>query len=668
MPHDIKSIFEKKLRSALSGQERIRPELYVYAGLLEEKMIEDIRRNVPQGTFLLYLFQYEKGLDVIKYDSDTFFLPLALDENLSHDLIWLTAGALRIERYYFSSAAGFPSDIAEKLMSIVDNAVINVTNEKNYGLLKLRASIQNIPLIMNDSENSWIPAGKDFPVLVCGAGPSLKYQMELIKLYQNNIIIIAAGRTGIILENAGINPDFIVYADAEGFGETLNPQSPVLVGLTSISHKKALSFKDRIWTEGDSIYFNRYMRRKGFNLGKLSFSGTATVTALDMALKLDAGSVAVAGNDYCLSEQGDFHADSSGAEETYKGDIFRIPGNDTETVPTIKELDLLRKSLETYLESSPGTEIFNCTEGGACVSGMKRMQLNEFLEKYASSRPKSSIQLFKKGSPQRQLINVTALKHDIKEFMDAVDVYVRDIKDCGPCRSPDEQAFRKLRKDLAEDIMRDLTYVGSGGLDAKYESRSFSAFRNYAISLVSHKNSLFAEFLKKRHDFAGTVPFRISSRSQEFPIVELSDGKRFIKLNDSNNFIASAIRKFKEVRSFDPVRGAMVIPVGGNWNYAVEFARNFPESRLLLVEALPDLFSTTIDIAMFTQYFRTDTVIIGAHQSLEHWLGLLKEKLMEIKAADLKAFCFVPPHTEKIPLLDETAETVRRAIRDISKN
>ena len=652
MANDIKSVFEKKLLSALKARKGIRPELYVYAGLPDENMIEDVRRSVPQGTFLLYLFQYEKGLDILKYDSDTFLLPLALDENLSSGLIWLAAGALRIERYFFSHAAGFPEDIAKKLVSIVDSAVVNVTNEKNYGLLKLRAAIQNIPLILNDYENSWMPVGRDFPVLVCGAGPSLKCQIELIRRHQDRIIIIAAGRTGAILKNAGIEADFIVYADAEGLGETVQNEKNILVGLTTISNKKALSFERRIWTQGDSIYFNRFLRRKGLSLGSLSISGTATVTALDLALKLNAGSVAVVGNDYCLSEQGDFHADSSGGEETYKGDIFRTPGNDTESVSTIKELELLRKSLEAYL-AEIDVEIFNCTRGGARVSGMKRMTLESFLGQYAALRSKDTVQLFKRGQA-RKISDI--VKKDIKEVADAISIYVRDIKDCRPGDGSDD-FYSKLKDDLFGDM--------TNGTDGRnYNTRVFSAFRNFAISLVARGDVAFAELLKKRHDFAMAIPFKISSRSQEFPIVEISDGQRFIKLDDSNSLIAKTIGKFKESRGFEPRDAAVIISVGGNWNYAVEFARTFPETRLLLVEAMPGVFSTAIDISMFMQYFRADTVIIGVDPALADWEALLLERLAEFKSAGLRIFSFVPPHIAKIPLLEENSDTIRRAVRN----
>jgi len=662
MANDIKSVFEKRLLSALKTRKGIRPELYVYAGLPDKNMIKEVRRNVPEGTFLLYLFQYEKGPDIFEYDSDPFVLTLALDENLSSALIWLATGALRIERYHFSRSAEFPPDVAEKLLGIVDSAVVDVANEKNYGLLKLRSAIQNIPLILNDYENSWVPLEKEFPVLVCGAGPSLKEQIKLIRSFQDKIIIIAAGRTGIILKNAGIEPDFIVYADAEGLGETVTDEKNILVALTSISNKKALSFGKRIWTEGDSIYFNRFMLRNGLPLGRLSFSGTSTVTAIDLAMKLDPSGIALTGNDYCLSEQGDFHADSSGAEETYKGDIFRIPGNDSESVPTIRELELLRKSLESYLLETDA-EIFNCTRGGARVSGMKRMTLEGFLEEYAAASNKGTVQLFKKINPQK-IADIAVLKKGVKEFEDAADIYARDIQDCRAfCDTSCDDDYRKLRKDILEDIRKDLEYINGSGKATDYQSRIFSAFRNFAISLVARGNPKFAEFLEKRHEFKIEIPHRISSRSQEYPIIEISDGKTFIKLNDSNNLIAEAIAKFRESRGFEPDNSAVVIPAGGNWNYAVEFARTFPSAKLLIVEALPGIFSEAIDIAMFTQYFRRDTAIIGAHPDIPDWETLVHEKLAEFKQAGRKLFCFIPPHIAKIPALEENSDIVRRAVR-----
>ena len=160
------------------------------------------------------------------------------------------------------------------------------------------------------------------------------------------------------------------------------------------------------------------------------------------------------------------------------------------------------------------------------------------------------------------------------------------------------------------------------------------------------------------------IPFKISSRSQEFPIVEISDGQRFIKLDDSNSLIAKTIGKFKESRGFEPRDAAVIISVGGNWNYAVEFARTFPETRLLLVEAMPGVFSTAIDISMFMQYFRADTVIIGVDPALADWEALLLERLAEFKSAGLRIFSFVPPHIAKIPLLEENSDTIRRAVRN----
>lgn len=662
MANDIKSVFEKKLLSALKARKGIRPELYVYAGLPDENMIKEVRRNVPPGTFLLYLFQYEKGTALFEYDSDPFILPLALDENLSGNLIWLATAALRIERFYFSRASEFPANIADRLFAIVDSAVVNVSNEKTCGLIKLRSAIQNIPLILEDHRNSCATLNKEFPVLLCGAGPSLKNQIELIRRYENNIVIVAAGRTGTVLKNAGIKPDFVVYADPEGLDDTITNEDSILVALTSISNKIALSFKKRIWTEGDSIYFNKFLNRMGLQQGKLSLSGTASVTALDLALKLDPSGIALAGNDYCLSGQGDFHAGPKETEETYKGDVFKVPGNDTETVPTIKELELLRKSLEDYLAQTDA-EIFNCTAGGSRISGTKRMTLEGFLKEYAAQTSKKEVNLFEQIKPKK-VIDISALKKGVKEFDDAADIYARDIQDCCPESGvAADEDYKKFRKDLSADIMKDIEYVNSSYTAGTYSSRSFTSFRNFAISLIARENPQFAELLKKRHKFTTELSCEISSRSQDYPTIEISDGKNLVKLEDSNTAISDHIAKFRHGRSFEPDGSAAVIVVGGNWNYAMEFAREFPGVRLIIVEALPGIFSDTIDIAMFTQYFRRDTVIIGAHKDLSSWEKLLNEKVTDLKNADMHIYPFVPPHIAKIQMLEENSDIVRRAIR-----
>ncbi|WP_229106531.1 6-hydroxymethylpterin diphosphokinase MptE-like protein [Paenibacillus sp. 1001270B_150601_E10] len=89
---------------------------------------------------------------------------------------------------------------------------------------------------------------KSVPCIIIGSGPSLKYDIELIKELKNKVLIIAAGTSTQALLRANIEPDIIVSMDAttanlKAFSHINTTDIPIVFGTTV--HPEILSAKNK---------------------------------------------------------------------------------------------------------------------------------------------------------------------------------------------------------------------------------------------------------------------------------------------------------------------------------------------------------------------------------------------------------------------------------------
>jgi len=382
--------FLKELRGKKQKHNRV---LYIYFGSPEKIPPQDIRKEIPENAFLLYIYPQADSFSGNIISPLTFFSCLEEMDDISGK-VWSLIALLKMQRVHFSYQKDFTekySDKAAEIKEIADEALLNTYHFKSSKLIKLRCCLQNLPLILKNS-NVKIPEG--IPALICGAGPSIKNQIELIKRFSNGVIIIAVGRLGSRLMKAGIQPDFIVQVDPASDFEECNEtiDGSILTAISNVSPAAALSFNKVIWSSGDCAPFNKFLKEAGITLPELKISRTSTVTALDFAAKLGCKKIALLGNDLCISTSGNSHMEGYMDEKLYKHELIEIKGNDSEKLLTTPEFNGLRKGLEDYLSrlKTKQVSIYNCTEKGARIKHTLRMGLEDFLNEFSAQDKKIS--------------------------------------------------------------------------------------------------------------------------------------------------------------------------------------------------------------------------------------------------------------------------------------
>lgn len=103
----------------------------------------------------------------------------------------------------------FLAAVKEKLRNdqVNENTFRSYTKQwqRNY-YLNLRAAVRDKSILE-------LKQRYDYPIVIASGGPSLTKQLEIIKKYRNNIILISSGSTINSLLNAGIEPDYAMSID-----------------------------------------------------------------------------------------------------------------------------------------------------------------------------------------------------------------------------------------------------------------------------------------------------------------------------------------------------------------------------------------------------------------------------------------------------------------------
>ncbi len=281
----------------------------------------------------------------------------------------------------------------ELLAETVNMAFSDMNVASRGKLLRLRSALMNIPSIVRSGIRPLPRFDADTHVLICGAGPSLKTQTDLIRKHSSNLVIIAVGHAVKMLMQAGINPDIVVEMDCKSYWNWNHDYAPdsLLLASPSLSPEIAERFKAVLWTSSDSGFFNSIAEIAGLKLLDIAMLKSVTVTAMDFAVSCGAVNIALVGNELCLSSEGATHDGTSYVKSGDEKYLLQVPGNDTDFVQTTEDFDIIRKALEIYLDelaqSRPDLTISNASAGGAFIKNAKRESLESFCSGALSLKP-----------------------------------------------------------------------------------------------------------------------------------------------------------------------------------------------------------------------------------------------------------------------------------------
>lgn len=241
-------------------------------------------------------------------------------------------------------------------------------------------AVPNLPLLLG---NPSLEVLRDaFPrsatAIIAAAGPTLDHALPMIAGCRPHCLVFAVGTAMRPLCHAGITPDFVVALDSDQptvrqLPETI-PQESFLIGAPSIPGQFFEAFHNRSFPYSFSAIngFNQWLAGQDFPLPVLNVGGTVSLTAIDAALFLGCRNIVLAGLDLAMREDGMTHASESmyANERMAGGDMVRVKGNYSESVPTSIQFATYIRQMNSYLmDVSSGGKVrfYNATTGGAFI-------------------------------------------------------------------------------------------------------------------------------------------------------------------------------------------------------------------------------------------------------------------------------------------------------------
>jgi len=373
------------------------PVLMVYFGEADEQAVQTVRDQLPSHSILFWICPpghddaYHALTTVLMKREERTLVGLPDDwwnfeEAISSlmDILPQRSVQLIIHQSFKTQYPEACTHIQQAIKRTMDN----VSMDTSRGLIFLRASLLNLGIMSRRwmKELPAVPSGMD--AVVCGAGPSLRCQLDLLKDLQGKVLMISVGHALPVLLHAGIHPQIVVEDDAcagINWPEKLDVNDMLLVAASTVDTRVSSRFKDIYWCQGSSPLFNQMLDIVECPLTKMTLYKTVSAHAIEVAVRMGCTRIAMVGQDFSLGKSGVLHADNERSVSTSEL-LEDVPANAGGTVQATKDLVVLREAVEEYIEMLKRVLVdyptqpvlINCTDGGALIRGTERIALDEF--------------------------------------------------------------------------------------------------------------------------------------------------------------------------------------------------------------------------------------------------------------------------------------------------
>ena len=220
--------------------------------------------------------------------------------------------------------------------------------------------------------------------------------------------------------------------------------------------------------------------------------------------------------------------------------------------------------------------------------------------------------------------------------------------------------------DLCEDIRQSVVYASKGlqgeSPDFEVSPFVFRSFRRRAITMLSDMNPELSEYLRKNDHLHPDKHFDVRWVNQFLPYIEYKrDGDTIVPLS---GFITmfdeaeTAVQQFVEQNRYDNHKHGVVFVGAGNWTVIAEFARLFPDARVIVLDPWLELFSTMIDRGCFLHLLPPESVVIMADSRLPGWQNVYTQSLKRWTDDGVRPLYYIHPKKRDI-------EDLTQLVRDI---
>lgn len=391
------------------------------------------------------------------------------------DLEALQAYALTLDRplplrfCYLSLGlkAGDERPDEKSVKTIMEKAVMSRHMEFNtrnsYSRTWIDQVLKNLPLLAQSNNlqqlDGWF-AGR--PAILVAPGPSLEKNIHLLKQAQGRAVVIAQLQAMRRLYREGIRPDFVLVLDpqdltAPPFNHLDGVPDEFLTNLvTAVTcHPAVISrFKHVFYFRGGGgvdKWVESYLSEKMVDLS----GSTTSVAGLRLAMHWRCSPVIVVGQDLAVADGKRYAGDTTGILSTVG--MHELPGFFGGTVKSPSNYFIFHFAIENLvkkaMETHPGIEFINCTEGGAFIDGFQHATLQDVLAQRVCKRNK--VDEWGVSGIHRSEADVQDLKERLRDQMQsmilALDATLGKVDACTDLLNQARRDNRMLPKLNAEE-------------------------------------------------------------------------------------------------------------------------------------------------------------------------------------------------------------------------
>lgn len=218
-------------------------------------------------------------------------------------------------------------------------------------------------------------------VVIVAGGPSFDKNIEQLRERPEDVVVLAVGTVYKELIRRGIPVNYIVISDLLVYNqvEGLEDSSVPILLLATADRRISQHYQGEIYLvcqQGHEVAAD-YAKNRGYIC--YSSGGSVATLALDIAIRLGAGSIAFIGLD--LAYYGTRMHASGTKRESFQGHEYqKEPGWDGTELNTTKAFLHFRGWMEKRLQEPDATmQVVDATEGGIIKKGFIPMSLKEFL-------------------------------------------------------------------------------------------------------------------------------------------------------------------------------------------------------------------------------------------------------------------------------------------------
>jgi hypothetical protein len=275
--------------------------------------------------------------------------------------------------------------IKEQISFYKNGVDLVFSNYSDHGSLHFENIFKNLYKTRESSSSSCLKGQfKDKPAVICGAGPSLDKNADVIKKLNDKAIIFAGGSSLNALSKHQIEPHFASSLDKQApysrFKEHNFWKNPFFIK-SSIFHKNFSQIHgEKILFDDSSnhLFESKIFEMMNLTIPQLSSGFTITSFLIEIAKFLGCNPIILVGMDLCYLDDKKYSSNIQKTSKENEVELIKTKDQENRTVYTQKDW-LMEKSWIEDFASSNNIEIINATQGGIGFSNIKNMSLEEVL-------------------------------------------------------------------------------------------------------------------------------------------------------------------------------------------------------------------------------------------------------------------------------------------------